>query len=93
VRSAVGQLPERVLERVFDENSRMVVYASPLLMTGLSAGPAIASVPLGENSFTRIIVGSATLLVLSLVLMLPAVIRSMRTLADVRKLQRRAEMR
>ena len=77
---------------IFGENSRMVVYASPLLMIGLSAGPALASMTLGENSFTRIIVGSAILLVLSLLLMLPAAIKSVQTIAEGRRLKEGAAM-
>jgi hypothetical protein len=56
---------------LFGKNSRMLVYASPLLTAGLSFGPALAAATVGGRDFTVTIAGGMAFLFLSLACILP----------------------
>ena len=63
----------------FDRRGRVVVYAVAMQMIGLAIGPGLAASVISEGSYGNVNRLGATLFVISLVLVLPAVLSHLKT--------------
>ena len=62
----------------FDPTGKMVVYATAMQFIGVSAGPALAAFLVTEDSYRAVLVMGIVLLLVSLLLILPALIAQTR---------------